>query len=193
MKRLALVAVAALAFAVLAALALSENSPSHPTPQRCKPGAVRAYTAKVWDQNRWRRGDPTKAAVLGFRARLACAPPGHRTELRHFWRDSQRDFYSARQVRLKHARVDPFYGCLPGGCHWAMPIWSVNCESGGGSASSNLYGNTQTYAEGMTKWQQDLAAHRLLAEYGGGADAYAAVWLAWEGGCAGYPGTGWNI
>lgn len=178
MKRLALVAVAALAFAVLAAPALSENSPSHPTPQRCRPGAVRAYTAKVWDQNRWRRGDPTKAAVLGFRARLACAPAGHRTELRHFWRDSQRDFYSARQVRLWRARVKPFV--YPDGKHWAVPYPIAWCESGGDYfvGPSGAYGLIPPFPQYLSPHRQDEIAHRLYVEQGEGP------WAPYEGACA---------
>lgn len=90
---------------------------------------------------------------------------------------------------LWRQEVEPYYGCTVGGCDtWAIPAWSVNCESAGGAASANLYGNTQTYVPGMSKWQQSLAAYRLMEDYGGGYGAYEAVFLAWESGCAGYPG-----
>jgi hypothetical protein len=193
-KRLALAAVAALAFAVLAAPAVSQNDnpKSTPTPKRCLPGAVRAYAAKVWDQTRWRRGDPKQAAVEGFRARLACAPAGSRSHLRQFWRSLQRDYYSARRVRLWRARVTPYYGCTSsGGCHaWAIPAYIVECESGGRyndpSAPNGAYSLLSNALQGVPTWDtwrpasaagdanpyeappkaQDIAAHRLWVAYG---------------------------
>jgi hypothetical protein len=81
-------------------------------------------------------------------------------------------------------RVTPFYGCTVGSCGWwAIKPWSVNCESGGGAVSDNLYGNIETYVPGMSKREQDIAAHKILQSAG-----YENGWLRWETGCTGWPG-----
>lgn len=185
MKRLALVAVAALAFAVLAAPALSENNHSSKSSTQPKATATCSlanfdvWAGKVWDQARWRRGDPPKSTIDAQRKWLECAANGHsRAAMQHFWREVKAAYYSARQVRLWRARVKPFV--YPDGTHWAVPYPIALCESGENYnvGPSGAYGEIPPLPQWQTPKEQDETAHRLYEESGEGP------WVPYESGCA---------
>lgn len=184
----AIAAIAAATAIVLPAATAAENSmqaQSTPRPPRsCTAPAFRAFSAAVWDVEHWQRGRPHRATLRQQRARLRCAPPAHRHAMRHRWRaDGARYFAYRHDMRIKRL-IEPEWGCTANGCDWwAIPAPMVNCESGGGSTAENIYQNlTGSYDAGMSKWEQSVAAHRILVESG----LYGA-WLQWESGCDGWP------
>lgn len=182
-------AIAAIAIAVacsLAAPATAHHFNDQPTqpPASCTAPTFREFSAAVWALEHWQRGRPRAAALAQQRRRLRCAPPAHRHAMKLRWRaDGDRYFAYRHHMRIKRI-IEPYWGCTAGGCDWwAIPAPMVNCESGGGSTASNIYQNlTGSYYDGMSKWQQSVAAHRILVESG-----LYQPWLQWESGCDGYP------
>lgn len=104
--------------------------------------------------------------------------------MKRTWRRDAAAYFAHRHYMKVKQIIEPFSGCTVGGCDtWAIPAPMVNCESGGGAMSDNIYANlTGSYYPGMSKWDQSVAAHKILVESG----LYGA-WLQWESGCSGWP------
>lgn len=159
-------------------------------PVSCTVQTLRPFAAKIWDKDKWKRGMPSANVTSAYSRRLSCAPPAHKKAMRRTWRRDKGAYFKYRKAMLWHHEVEPFYGCTVGGCNWwAIPVWSVNCESGGGAVGENIYGNLSDTYHGGSKWEQSLSAYHLWQEYGGTMSAYEQIWLQWETGCSGWPGS----
>lgn len=180
MRRATLVALAAVALTGHAASAISE-SPAVPhdsrVPPQCTVQSFRPFSAAVWRLGAWQRGNPPPKVIQAQRRRLRCAPTHHRAAMVRTWERDRRAFFDHRSARLWQERVTPEPG--PGGSHWAIPWYIVECESGGDytaqNPTSSAYGAYQmlasTYAAycSACDWSprdQDLAARRLYVSAG---------------------------
>lgn len=100
MKRIAIAAVAALAL-VSASTATAASTPtpaqaSAKPPPTCTAPVFRPFSAKVWNLDRWRRGQPKAKTIEAQRRRVKCAGPGHRRAMQHRWRADKRAYYAER-------------------------------------------------------------------------------------------------
>ena len=151
----------------MAALIFPAPAAAHPT-EKHHPKSCSAFVKKVWDPDRWERGQPKQSTLEAF----------HSSSCRKaFWRRAQKRFYEHRREELWRARVTPFYG---GGQWWAIPFYVVVCESSvRGYITSGYYGillSTWAYwaPSGFAstpgeaaKWEEDVVAHELWVAYGG--------------------------
>lgn len=126
MKRLALVAVAALTLAIAtAAPAIPENTAHHNTPPeaRCLLPSFEVFSGRVWRPAHWRRGDPPASTIAAAHRRIGCAASAsHRHAMKAAWRQDRRAYNRYRELRL----VAPYPG---NGEWWAIPWPIVECES----------------------------------------------------------------
>lgn len=186
MKRILVVSVLAIVIA-MTGIAWGDSpvheTQHHPTPVTCTVQSLRPFSHQVWDPAKWERGMPSEGVLEAYKRRLECAPPAHKKAMKATWGRDKTVFFKHRAKEKFRVKYTPYHECFTAGCDWAIPTWSVYCESGGGLASENYYGNTQTYYSGMSKKQQDVEAYKMLHTSG-----YEAAWLQWESGCAGYPG-----
>lgn len=156
-----------------------------PVPASCKAQAFKAFSAKVWDHDKWQRGMPKAIVLDAYKKRLGCAPPGHKKAMKHRWRTDKKSYFRHRSNELFRVRVTPYYGCTTlGGCKWwAIPSYIVDCESGGdytpdqGLTFGGAYGMlVSTWLEyGGGRWAsqanyaspkaQDIVAHRLWVSH----------------------------
>lgn len=201
MRRIALLIVVLAAIVSMASFAIAAPSTTkghsgatHSGQQRtCTVEEFELWSAKVWDQARWRRGEPPESTIAAQRKWLSCAAnPKSRRKMQAAWKELRTDYYSARSARLWRNRVTPYYGCTSlGGCHrWAIPAYIVDCESGGryhsSSAPNGAYSLLAAPLQGVPTWEswrpgwaagyslpyeapakaQDEAAHRLWVAYG---------------------------
>lgn len=162
MKRIALAAVAALCLAMLGATATAQTPPRQhtPTDARCTVGAFRDFSAAVWHPSKWDRAAVPARVRAAQRARLACAPPGHRAAMKRTWRRDHAAWSTRRRIEQHRERWTPYYGCTKlGVCKWwALPAYIVSCESGG----------DYTPDAGLT--------------FGGAYGLLVETWLQWGGG-----------
>lgn len=145
------------------------------------PASVRSFIGQVWDESRWRRGDPPPTTIRAWRLHLHCLPPGSQRALRRRWRELQAEFFNRRRAELWRERVTPYWGCTSiGGCGWwALPVAVIDCESGGYYGHhSGAYGflDSTWIARGGLQYapfpgaaserDQDLMAHQLWLDVG---------------------------
>ncbi len=185
------------AMASVASAAPSHNSQGADTPsgqgRTCTVEEFDIWAGKVWDQSRWRRGDPPEATTEAQRQWLACAPNATaRHHMQDFWREVRAAYNAARKARLLFHKRNPYYGCTSySGCgFYALPASVVECESGGRfhspSAPNGAYSLLDNYRQGVPTWEQwrpawadkyaepyeaprkaqDIATHRLLEAHG---------------------------
>jgi hypothetical protein len=177
-KRLALAAVAALAFAVLAAPAASENTTHHHTrPEaRCLLGSFEVFSGRVWRPARWRRGAPPASTIAAAHARIGCAPTAsHRKAMKATWRRDRAAYYQRRHYRLRWGRctdAGPITDCIHGAAltygadeGWMLAV--MYCESTGNRYAHN--------ASGAESWFQFLPSTWETTPYGG-RDITSAKW-----------------
>jgi len=165
-KRLATVAVAALAFT--GAVAVAAEQPSTSTteaavstkpPPRCLIRSFRPFASKAWRLDRWRRendgvraGKPSRTTLGAQRRRLGCAPRAHRKAMRADWRLKKRIFYRYRAKRIGEERrereeAEYIAAITPPGPEVLAAIRS--CESGGDytiNTGNGFYGAYQFLA-----------------------------------------------
>lgn len=173
----------------------ADHAPQHqPLPRTCTAQAFRGFSKAVWDPQLWNRGNPPKNVLEAHNRRLGCAPPQHRAVMKKIWEEDRGAFFVHRHHMVMRERYLPEYGCTDARCgYWAIPAWNVNCESKGGLASGNIYGNQEWGAYGgyryagspeeATFMQQSIVATHLLHAVG-----LEQGWLQWESGCDGWPG-----
>ncbi len=161
--RIALVAVALLAFPSTGATATSESSVESTT-QNC-PHPIQAQhrlAGHALALRHWRR----PAVGPGWRraesSLLDCAPRSVRGRLVSIWHGARRALYRYRALRL----IAPYPG--PRGSWWAIPWRIVNCESGGSWAAYNPSGAEGPYqllGQGapwpVRSWRDRMRHHRI--------------------------------
>lgn len=120
------------------------------------PASVRSFIDKVWDESRWRRGDPPAKTVNAWRLHLHCLPPSWQKKLKQRWRELQGEFFDRRGAELRRRRVTPEWGCTSlGGCKfWALPAYIVDCESGGDYTPDAGLTFGGAYGILVSTWQQ---------------------------------------
>ena len=91
---------------------------------------IKVFNGQIWDHDLWERGQAKPAQLSRFKDLLACAKgKAHaKAALRH-WRALRASYMRYRHYRI----VNPYWGCTKlGGCkYWALPVYIVDCESGG--------------------------------------------------------------
>jgi hypothetical protein len=145
----------------------------------CPVTQFRAFSAKVWRLDRWRREKPHQKALSAKAVWLECAGAGARRLMLAQWTEDQRAFYAHRRRELWRIRVTPFYGCTSlGGCGWwALPVGIVECESGGSyffpygaysilDTAWQAWGGQTARAGEAPKREQDRVAHVGWRLYG---------------------------
>lgn len=167
MKRVALVAVAVVAFAsTLTATAISESkkksTPHVPPPITCTAQGMVPFAKKVWRLDLWDRGQPKAKATRALKKRLKCAPSAsHRKAMKKRWRRAKGRYYDHRAKKLREqeyqSAIDP-----PG---IAVLEAIAACESGGNPAAVSPNGTYRgKYQFSFSTW----------ASVGGSGDPAAA-------------------
>lgn len=145
------------------------------------PVSVKQFIGAVWDEDRWRRGDPPAKTIAAWRLKLHCLPPSWQKKLKQRWRELRAEFFHRRRAELWRERITPYYGCTSiGGCGWwALPVAVTDCESGGYYGHhSGAYGFLDStwsarggsqygpYPGAASESAQDLMAHQLWVDVG---------------------------
>jgi hypothetical protein len=151
-------------------------------PETCLAQSFEAYSAVVWDIDRWRRGAPSGRAIAAARHRRGCAPSAaHRHAMRTDWRADKKRFGIYRTYR----QVAPFSTAAYGVGHgprgpadkrWVAIPPAIVCGESGFDFYVNADGMYQiipsTWISGgggryaqtagaATPLQQHIIAHRL--------------------------------
>jgi hypothetical protein len=140
---------------------------------------VKQFIDRVWEQDRWRRGDPPAKTIRAWRLKQHCLPPGWQRALRRRWRELQRDYFEHRQAkRVAAAYLDAI---TPPGPDILAAI--RGCESGGDYSTNTGNGFYGAFQFTLSTWaavggsglpseasphEQDERAAQLYRELGPG-------------------------
>ncbi len=143
------------------------------------PASVRSFIDKVWDEGRWRRGDPPAKTIAAWRRKIHCLPPSWQKALTKRWRYLQSTYFKYRQVELDRRRY--FAAITPPGPAVLAAI--RECESGGDYSTNTGNGFYGGFQFTLSTWasvggsglpseasprEQDERAARLYRELGPG-------------------------
>lgn len=170
--------------------ATADGHANHSVPKTCTAQAFKGFSAAVWSPKAWKRGNPPQNVLEALRRRETCAPEAHRVVMKKTWERDKAAYFVHRHHMVMRERYTPEYGCTEAKCGWwAIPAWNVNCESKGGAASNNIYGNQEWSAYGGDRYawspeeatfmEQSIVATHMLHAVG----LYQG-WEEWETGCA---------
>jgi len=141
------------------------------------PASVKQFIGQVWDESRWRRGDPPARTIAAWRLKLHCLPPGWQKKLKQRWRDLQGEFFDHRKA--KRAAAAYRAATTPPGAAVLAAI--RECESGGDYSINTGNGFYGAYQFTLSTWrsvggagypheapphEQDERAARLYREAG---------------------------
>jgi hypothetical protein len=112
---------------------IANHDPCHG--QRITTSAAAQFTAQVWRLPSWERAKPKRKTIAAWHHKLACAAgPGHRRAMKERWRRDRRAFYRHRAAEREREALTPY--CEGGRCY-AIPVYIVECESGGDYGALN--------------------------------------------------------
>lgn len=173
-KRLTVAALmAALLLIVVVTTGAAKKAPEIVPPKGCpgwtKAAEFRPFAKKVWDLDRWKRGQPAKKAVRAMKERQRCAAsPSHRRAMKRSWQKAKVAYYghrgeerAAARKRREQARYEE--AVTPPGLSVLEAI--AACESGGDPTAVSPDGSYRG------KYQFD---YRTWESVGGSGDPAAA-------------------
>lgn len=174
------IAVLALAFVfALAGIAGAQDGPTdHPLPKTCTAQAFKGFSAAVWAQKDWKRGNPPNNVLEAVRRRENCAPVAHKESMLATWEKDRSVYFAHRKHMIWLETYKPFV--YPDGTRWAAPWPIAVCESGENyyASPSGAYGEIPPLPQYQSPRVQDEIAHRLYEEGGEGP------WAQYEAGCS---------
>lgn len=137
MKRLAIAAVAVVAFAgtLTATATPKQQAPSkRPVPHHCTAKAFVPFSGKVWRLIRWERGAPKKSTIKAQRRRVKCATWAQRMLMQERWKADKRAYRHHRKAKLRQRRQEraqAAYDAAVSPPGMAILEAIAACESGG--------------------------------------------------------------